>query len=358
MSDLTREKLREIVATYNPTVWSEPARCRGLLMDLCGEHQQYYEPQINMLIEVLEAKVVDDLRRSSHLPPEVLIPRFTQRLRAKGFAEDLARWGVESWAEALLLVPGSVGSGYTPTILTVSNSGNGQYTTINDALKDVNHSDTILVRPGVYTESLVMNKPIKIIGDGVRADIVIKSQDKPCISMQTVAAQVQGLTLRNYVGPAKKNYGAVDIPRGQLELLDCDICSDSSVCIALYRQAAVPTITRCSIHDGNERGILIYDGTKGAIKSCEIFDNARAGIIIRQDTDPFIRECTLHSKKGVSIVIYERGRGRIENCDIFAHHGKGVETILESRLDMNICTLREVKGTSMLFSRDAQGTLE
>src|SRR6266699_2192237 len=104
-----RQLLREIVAHYNATAWSEPARFRGLLMDLCGENQKYFEPQINILVEVLVVKVVDDLQKSSQLsvPAEVLIPRFTQRLRAKGFDENLARWGVESWAMALGIIPPS-----------------------------------------------------------------------------------------------------------------------------------------------------------------------------------------------------------------------------------------------------------
>ncbi len=358
MSDLTREKLREIVATYNPTVWSEPARCRGLLMDLCGEHQQYYEPQINMLIEVLEAKVVDDLRRSSHLPPEVLIPRFTQRLRAKGFAEDLARWGVESWAEALLLVPASGGSGYTPTVLTVSNQGNGRYFTIKQALRDAKHDDTILIGPGVYAEALVIDKPVRIIGDGVRADIVIESLGEPCISLQADAAEIQCLTLRNRVGTANKQYGAVDISRGKLELSDCDIRSDSRACIAVYGATTKPTILRCNIHHGSEYGILIYEGGKGLIKDCVISENARGGIVIMQDGDPIIRECKLHKGRGASILIYENGRGRLEDCEVFDNTFTGVEIRQGGDPTIQGCKFHSGNGRGVLIWEHGRGTIE
>lgn len=152
MSNLPREKLCEIVATYNPSVWSEPTRFRGLLMDLCGKDQRLYEPQINMFTEALKVDAVEDMRKQGNsVPPAMLIPRLIQRLRARGFAEDLAREAVEGWAEALSLVDATLtgGSGYTPTILTVSASGNGQFASVSEALKVAKQGDTILIRPGI-----------------------------------------------------------------------------------------------------------------------------------------------------------------------------------------------------------------
>ena len=75
------------------------------------------------------------------------------------------------------------------------------------------------------------------------------------LQMQTDSAEVKGLTLRNRPGLANKKCSAVDIPRGQLELSDCDISSNSNACITIYGSASTPTIQRCKIHDGKEGGI-------------------------------------------------------------------------------------------------------
>ena len=74
------------------------------------------------------------------------------------------------------------------SIITVAKSGNANYTTINEAIKNAQHGDTIRVHPGVYTESLVIDKLLEISGGGVTEETVIESDYAPCILMKTDSA--------------------------------------------------------------------------------------------------------------------------------------------------------------------------
>lgn len=52
--------------------------------------------------------------------------------------------------------------------------GNTYYTTINQALAAAVNGDTIVVSPGTYNESLVINKQVTILGDGPAGSVIIK----------------------------------------------------------------------------------------------------------------------------------------------------------------------------------------
>ncbi|MGB9676314.1 MAG: pectinesterase family protein [Candidatus Bathyarchaeales archaeon] len=61
-----------------------------------------------------------------------------------------------------------------PKLWIVAKDGTGNFTTINEAIKNENVSsgDTILVRNGIYIENVVINKSIALIGEDPNTTIV------------------------------------------------------------------------------------------------------------------------------------------------------------------------------------------
>lgn len=57
----------------------------------------------------------------------------------------------------------------------VSPGSGGRFRTIGQALRKVRPGGRIRVRPGTYQESLVIDKPVDIVGEGPRQNIVIES---------------------------------------------------------------------------------------------------------------------------------------------------------------------------------------
>ncbi len=231
LNDLPRQKLCEIVIHYDKAVWQDPQRCRGLLKDLC-EDQKYWG-DIDGLVDALTEGVVNNLQ-TQQSPLALLLPRLVARLRAdRHFTEDFARYVVEAWAEAL--------RGYQPEPrprlpqqLTVSSQGRGQYRSIAEAIKDAYSGDTILVCPGRYTEGLILDKHLRIIGDAPRREeIIIDCGDAPCIQMQTESAEIDGLALHCRANLEPEKYGAVTIAHGQLQLSNCDISASLAACITI-----------------------------------------------------------------------------------------------------------------------------
>ena len=67
----------------------------------------------------------------------------------------------------------------------VDQMGRGDFTTISAALKEAPVGARVLVRPGHYNESLVMDRPIELIGEGDRDDIVVDGTHSETLTFDT-----------------------------------------------------------------------------------------------------------------------------------------------------------------------------
>jgi serine/threonine protein kinase len=145
---------------------------------------------------------------------------------------------------------------WEPHVLLVAQQGEGQYLSIKEAIKNAPKNTRILVRPGTYRESLVIDRDVEIVGDGDAKAIVIEATDETCLLMKTPSAVVRNLTLRSKIGPKGGQFPAVRIPHGQLTLDHCDVVGG----VVLTDKGAKADIKSCKIN-GNETtiGIAITD---------------------------------------------------------------------------------------------------
>jgi nitrous oxidase accessory protein NosD len=211
------------------------------------------------------------------------------------------------------------------TTLTVSRQGAADYRSIKAASRAAPPHARILVRPGVYQEALVLDKPIELIGDGPLPEVILESTLADCILMQTDEAVVRGLTLRSRAGRENGRFYAVDVPRGRLLLENCDITSDSLACIVVHGEQANPTVRNCRIHDGKDCGVHVYDRGRGTFEGCEIHGNALSGAAIRTGGNPVFRRCLVRDGSVGGFLIYDQGEGLVEDCDIVNNEYAGVE---------------------------------
>src|SRR5258708_519873 len=71
----------------------------------------------------------------------------------------------------------------------------GHLPTVAAATKAPGPGDRILVRPGVYEESLRIDQPLEIIGDGPVAQVEIRATDASVLVSSAPAGRVANLTL-------------------------------------------------------------------------------------------------------------------------------------------------------------------
>lgn len=255
----------------------------------------------------------------------------------------------------------------TPTLtpIIVSQWGDGDYRTISAAIKNSVSGSRIVVRPGLYSEGLLIDKPLAIVGDGSATDIIIESTKADCILMATDSALVRGLTLRGRSGSEGNKFYAVNIPQGKLVLEDCYITNDSLPSVAIHGATANPTIRRCEIANGQSIGIMIYDNGQGTIQDCNVFGNLqgiygnlKGEIAIADGANPVIRRCKIHHGLEEGIWVGENGRGVIEDCDIFANNQAGITIVKNANLTIRRCKIHHGLEVGILVSDHGQGIIE
>lgn len=214
----------------------------------------------------------------------------------------------------------------------------GDHPTITAAIAAARPGDRITVRPGLYREGLIIEKPLEIIGDGPTADVVLEATGQDVILFKASMGRVANLTLRQMGGG---EWCGVEIAQGRLDLEDCDISSESLVCVAIHG-GADPRIRRCRIHDGKEGGVFVYKQGRGSLEDNEIFGNSIAGVAIKSGGDPTLRRNTIRDGKAAGVFVQAQGRGTLEDNEIVgnAHAGVAIATggnptLRRNRIKMN-----------------------
>jgi F-box protein 11 len=193
---------------------------------------------------------------------------------------------------------------------------NGGYATISEAIRAANPGDKILVRPGLYQEGLVVDKPLEIVGDGKRNTVKVHAFKKNALVFNASLGRVANLTLRQ-IG-SNGNWHGVDIVQGKLTLENCDISSQTGACVAI-RGEANPHLRRNKIHDGKEDGVLVSNNGKCILEENDIFRNSYSGVVIELESNPTLLSNKIHDGKGRGILVRKNGKGVFANNDIFCN---------------------------------------
>ncbi|WP_417914997.1 right-handed parallel beta-helix repeat-containing protein [Candidatus Electronema sp. JM] len=206
-----------------------------------------------------------------------------------------------------------------PPTVVVDARYRADYTKINKAIKAVEPGTRILVRPGLYKEGIVIDKPVEIIGDGERSEIVIEAYGKEAIVCLADMGRVANLTLRQLDG----ENDCLVIGGGKFTLEDCDVSSQgSSNCVAIERCIGSHSLShpdayirRCCIH-GGKIGVFVRLSSKGTLEDNSIFANTLAGVAIVITYNVIMRRNKIYQNSGCGIWIFADGGGIFEDNDL------------------------------------------
>ena len=175
-------------------------------------------------------------------------------------------------------------SALVPGKLVVSHGGGGQYLSIGAAVADAPPGATILVRAGVYRESLLIDKDITLTGDEeAPSQVVIECAEDGCLRITAVNATVRSLSVRAKSGFMARLFGSeslagVLVLNGRSVIEDCDVSSNSGSGIVVSGSASAPEIRNVKVHDCRLNGILFTNRSQGLVANSEIYANKWAGI--------------------------------------------------------------------------------
>lgn len=240
-------------------------------------------------------------------------------------------------------------------VLRVSPLGGTPYRTISQALKKAPAGARVLVRSGVYTESLVLERPVEIAPLDPASEVIVEGSGASSLTMRTDQAVVRGLTLRQKAGDQVVEH-TVDLSRGRLVLESCQITSGIKACVGIRGMGTKPYLRNCRIQGGSRDGVLVTEGAEPSLEGCEISGHGGHGMSIH-GAKPSLRDCTLHDNQGEGLH-YEAGGGAAEDCELYANAASGAGINRQSDPVLRRVKVHDNRQNGISVSEDGQGALE
>ena len=242
--------------------------------------------------------------------------------------------------------------------LVVDASGGGDFLTIASAIASSRPQGRIVVRPGTYSETLIITQDVFIDGDGQGANVVIEGlPGAHAIELRSGSPRLSGMTIRTVAnGREAKVWGAIAVRGGRPVIEDCDLTSMAGCAVYVVGTTANPTFRNCRMHNSRGSGVFVYEMGLGTIELCVISGNSNAGVAISEGGNPTVRGCELRDGKDVGVYIHDQGLGTIERCMISGNAKAGLAITEGGNPTVRDCDFRDGMDAGIHIEDQGRGT--
>ncbi|MFG1997220.1 right-handed parallel beta-helix repeat-containing protein [Actinoplanes sp. NPDC048988] len=169
----------------------------------------------------------------------------------------------------------------------------------------------VAVQPGVYTERLLVDRPVELVAAGAPGDVRVIGTEGAALTISAATGSVRGLRVE-----ASADAVAVLIERGSVVLEDCEIRGD----LRIVGDAA-PTLRRCRVSGGS---VLVEDGSRAVLEDCVVTDAPRVALLVRGDAAPTVTRLRIDGTGREAVVFADAARGLMVEGEISRATGTAV----------------------------------
>ncbi|WP_245930906.1 AAA family ATPase [Actinokineospora auranticolor] len=238
----------------------------------------------------------------------------------------------------------------TRSVLGVSATDADCFRTINDAIAAAVDGDVISVRPGVYRESVVIEREITLSGAGAAGEVRIESTGEPALNLAAEHASVSGVVIAHRDGEV-----AVDLRAGALRMEECTVAAESGVAVAV-RGGAELFGRDCVVTNPGGAGVLVFDGGGAELRGSELRGIATTAVVARSGGAPRLIDCVVTESAGAFLAA-DGGGGTLRDCRISRISGPAIVVEENSTLSVGSTTLSEVDAVGVLVGAGSTPSL-
>ncbi|HEY3330023.1 MAG TPA: right-handed parallel beta-helix repeat-containing protein [Capsulimonadaceae bacterium] len=218
-----------------------------------------------------------------------------------------------------------------PAPLVVSLAGDTPYGTIGAALADAPLHGQVIVKAGVYRESVTVVKPVDLIVDpkAVPGSAVIEGQDQPALTLNSPSARIRGLSFRIAARNPVRAPSSVDVLSGAPIFEICDFGQAPEQCLNIQGAGVSPTFRKCTVHDGALHQVFISDGASARFDDSTILSSSQYGIKVARATLT-MTNCAVRGVPGIAaspsygIVAKVGATVNLSACDVGSNMSVGL----------------------------------
>jgi hypothetical protein len=257
-------------------------------------------------------------------------------------------------AKVVAPAPAAVPSAPAPPsggTLVVGKGGKGRCMSLRVALRQASPGARILVMPGIYRESLVVDQDVTIIGQGAPGEVVIQSPKGPCLTLESGASHLSNLMLTGS-GPV------LVIGQGRPEITNCLIQSSEGPVLAITGLGADPVFHDCSLDGEGEVAVEIGPQAGPTFEDCLLEGRFLEGLRVEAGAQARLKRCRILNEQGMGLRLLAGARAVLEDCQFSGQEAGGLQVEAEARLEMRHCRINDSGSVGVLALERAQVTLD
>jgi nitrous oxidase accessory protein NosD len=215
---------------------------------------------------------------------------------------------------------------------------------ISAAVKAAADGQPVVVAPGVYTEDLVIDRPVTVIAEQGAGTVRVVSSGSATIS---AAARLSGLV---FIG-SDPALPAVHVVGGAVEFVECevlqgrmDVDGEASVSLRSCRISGAPMVglhlagraaadlDDCVLTAINGTGVLVSDAGRLSMTACRISSVSGSGLRVRGQATVRARSCEISRSGRSGVLIEDAGSLLLRECRIERSGAEGIRILSSSAL--------------------------
>ncbi|WP_157875891.1 right-handed parallel beta-helix repeat-containing protein, partial [Streptacidiphilus griseoplanus] len=304
-------------------------------------------------------------------------------------------------------------------VLRVADRGWGAYRTVTAAVRAAEEGAVIHVQPGVYRESLVLDREVTVVAEKGPGTVRIVAAHGPAVSVNSGAPTLRDMTIEGVlergpavlVGGGRAVFEQCEVSRGRVEVIrdaaaelrsctieealgaglhatgtagvlveDCTIRSVSGHGLTLS-DAATAEVRRTVVERVSGGGVVLAGESQGVFDDCTVRHTGEAALMVQTPARPLLRGCRLHDSKAQGVLVTdapgvtpaapgsatdqaadaagrEEMRIRLEKCEIFRTAGDGVVVSGGAEFWLRDCHIRETGGAGVIAAGTSRVELD
>lgn len=217
-------------------------------------------------------------------------------------------------------------SGPPPVAIGVRivDADSGPHRTIMDAVRTALPGERIVVRPGIYRETLLLEKSLALEGSGARDDVVIEARGDNAITCRGDRISISHLTIRVVGQRAPGGSNAVLACQGAVAIEDCELSARRSAAVFALGECDL-TVRECIIHGTDDTAIYVCGDARATVEDNRLGPSITSGVWAADDSHVTARANTVIISDPVS-AFKATERARCTTQDNVVHaDGRGAE---------------------------------
>jgi parallel beta-helix repeat protein len=244
-------------------------------------------------------------------------------------------------------------------VIIVSKFG-GDYSNIQDAINQANEGYTIIIKNGIYSEIIHVNKKLTIIGENKFSTIInpTSQENKYSLKIEVPDVIIKNLSIINKASGLYST--GIKIIAENSKIYNCNIY-DNPIGIAIFSNNNI--IDNCFFWNCKDEAIALI-GTKiskcdfNIISNCTFYNNCD-GIELQYSSNNTIDNCSIYnnSHSGIDAILSSNNGNIIKNCEIYNNKVNGIYLSSSSNNKIIKCNFWDNKDGNLIITDDSKNNL-